>query len=267
MARSGRQVIRLAFPVALLVGLLGGCAAPDGVSTPRLHDGISHQLLTPQPGQRIHLLRVDLQHPGLRLALSPPDQRGQPIDQMPSARQALLAINASFFDHDFQVRGLTVSDGQPWPGVLRPQDSPLLDCDRAQRCRLQLQPPLALADHSWTAVAGTPWLVRQGNVRTDADDATCPALCQRSHPRTAIALDRSGRWLLIALAEGRRDHVAGIALAPLARLMLQHGAHDALNLDGGGSSALLVRGVSLMARPANEPEQRRIANALLVLAR
>jgi len=251
-----------------LLLLLSGCAALDRAAPERIHAGIDYQRLTPRPDQVLHLLRIDLQHPGLQLALSPQDERGLAIDQMPSARRALVAVNASFFDRSFRPRGLTRSDGQDWPEVMAAANSPLLDCDRQQRCQLQLRLPPRLSGHdSWTVVAGTPWLVEQGRARSAADDAGCPGLCQQTHPRTAVGLDASGRWLMLVLAEGRRGEVAGLRLAELAALMQQHGAHQALNLDGGGSSTLLIRGEARMARPFNEAAQRRIANALLVLER
>lgn len=267
LSRQNRPVSLAVALVLSLLFLLGGCAALSRTAPKQVHPGIDYQLLKPRPEQVVHLLRIDLQHPGLQLALSPQDERGLPIDQMPSAQRALVAVNASFFDRAFRPRGLTRSEGKAWPEVMAAASSPLLDCDRQQRCQLQLRLPPMLSEHGWTTVAGTPWLVEQGRARSAADDASCPGLCQQTHPRTAVGLDLSGRWLMLALAEGRRGEVAGLRLAELAALMQQHGAHQALNLDGGGSSTLLIRGEARMARPFNEAAQRRIANALLVLER
>lgn len=59
-------------------------------------------------------------------------------------------------------------------------------------------------------------------------------------PRTAVGLDGLGRILLV-VAEGRRPgRSEGLALAELARLMRDLGCVDALNLDGGGSSVLVL---------------------------
>mgnify|MGYP000958337846 CR=1 FL=1 len=60
-------------------------------------------------------------------------------------------------------------------------------------------------------------------------------------PRTAVGLDSRGR-LILAVAEGRRPgRSEGLTLGELAGLMRDLGCVDALNLDGGGSSVLLVR--------------------------
>jgi hypothetical protein len=255
-------VERAAVCAALL--LLAGCATPPRptVSSGSFH----HQRIEPWPGAVLHVLWLDLQSPGWRLVVSRPEDRGQTVDTMPQAKAATVVVNASFFDRSFAPRGHTVSEGVVWPGVLVPASSPLLACDAVQRCRIEFEPAAdAPPADGRNVVAGTPWLVRAGRARGADDDARCAALCEREHPRTAIGLDAPRRRLLIVLAEGRRDGVPGVRLAALAEFMRSQGAHDAINLDGGGSSALLIDGESRMARPANEPAHRRIANVLLWL--
>lgn len=253
--------------LALALLALAGCV---GLSTPApVPEG--WQLRAPgllyrhEPAQGLHALRVDLQQ--LRLRLSSELDKGLPLDARDDARAALAAFNAAFFDRNFRVRGLHASEGQAWPEPMSPQDSPLLACDAAQRCALQLEPPYALPAGTHTAAAGTPWLLRQGRPRTAQDDARCAAFCARTHPRTALGLSADGRQLIVLLAEGRREGVPGLSLADTAAVLLRLGAHEAINLDGGGSSALLLDGVAVMQRPANEPAQRRIANVLLIEAR
>lgn len=213
-----------------------------------------------EPG--LHALRVDLQQ--RRLRLTPVAERGRPLDGFTAAPQALAALNASFFDRRFNPRGHTVSDGEIWPERLSVDASPLLHCESTQRCRLQLAPPYQLPSGTHTAVAGTPWLIRAGRARTAVDDAGCPGHCDARHPRTALGLSADGLTLILLLAEGRRDGVPGLSLAETAAQLQQLGAHEGLNLDGGGSSSLLIRGQAVMQRPSREPGLRRIANALLI---
>jgi exopolysaccharide biosynthesis protein len=104
--------------------------------------------------------------------------------------------------------------------------------------------------------------VRDGQARTAEDDASCAQLCAHTHPRTAVGLDASGRHLILLLAAGRRGDVKGLTLAQTAELMRELGARQAFNLDGGGSSTLLIGGESRLPRPFNEPALRRVANAL-----
>ncbi len=66
------------------------------------------------------------------------------------------------------------------------------------------------------------------------------------HPRAAIGID--GTRLLAVATEGRAPGEAGLTLAELASLMAGLGAHEAINLDGGGSTSLVVDG-RLVNRP------------------
>ena len=254
-------------PLRLLGALLlalAGCATtlpplPEGWQA--VAPGIAHRAWAPLPDSDVQALRVDLTR--VRVSLSPVADAGLAVDQMPSSRGALASINASFFDREFRPRGLTVSGGQPWPALMkqaRPTQDPLLACDT--RCVIRFDAPTA-PEPGWAmAVSGTPWLVRDGQPRTAADDASCAQLCAQTHPRTAVGLDASGRHLIVLLAAGRRGNVKGLTLAQTATLMRELGAVQAFNLDGGGSSTLLVGGESRLARPFNEPALRRVANAV-----
>ncbi|MET0517193.1 MAG: phosphodiester glycosidase family protein [Burkholderiaceae bacterium] len=225
---------------------------------------LAYLRFSPLPDSVVHAVRVDLQAPGVQVQLSPPSERGQAVADMASSAGALASINASFFNAEQQPRGLTVSEGVAWAPVMAVQASPLLACDAQPRCVIELQPPFALKPEWRNVVAGTPWLLDQGRERTPADDAGCPKLCAMTHPRTAVGLDASGRYLFLLVSEGRRPPVLGLTLAQLSAVMKQLGAWQAVNLDGGGSSTLIVQGQSLLARPFNEPMPRKVANALQI---
>lgn len=247
---------------------LAGCAgtAPRADGWQVLAPGVAWRAWSPWPGSEVQALRVDLAR--VRLVLSPPADAGQPMDAMTSGQGAVASVNAAFFDREFRPRGLTVSQGQPWPELLPmtwPAADPLLAC--SERCLIRFDPPSA-PDPAWQlAVSGTPWLVRDGQPRSAADDATCAYFCAHTHPRTAVGLDASGRQLILLLAAGRRGDVAGLTLAETAQLMHELGAEQAFNLDGGGSSTLLVGGISRLPRPFNEPALRPVANALHLFQR
>jgi hypothetical protein len=245
----------------------GADPATSAASAPSwqlLHPAVSYAVQSPLPDSRLHVVRLDLRHPGLRLVVSPIADKGRRVDQMASAQGALASINASFFDGRFNALGITASGGERWPGVMQAERAPLFGCTAAMVCAFRLQEPITDPTSWHEVVAGRPWLIEQGKLRTTLDDASCDSLCARQHPRTALGLDVSGRWLFLVLAEGRRPPVLGLTLAQLAGAMRGLGVHNALNLDGGGSSSLHVRGQLLMARPLNEQQLRRVANALHV---
>jgi Phosphodiester glycosidase len=95
-----------------------------------------------------------------------------------------------------------------------------------------------------------PLLVADGAVAYDADhddEGFCAAAHQFDpdptvgrHPRAAIGLSE-GRILAVA-CDGRSEREAGLTLSELARFMVALGCRQALNLDGGGSTALVSGG-------------------------
>lgn len=83
------------------------------------------------------------------------------------------------------------------------------------------------------AVGGNAVLIKDGQVTT-TDDGDM-------HPRTAIGFSADGRRMLLVVVDGRQNSSRGMTMLELAQLMESLGAHNALNLDGGGSSTFVAR--------------------------
>ncbi len=112
------------------------------------------------------------------------------------------------------------------------------------------------------AIAAGPALIRDGEIRVTSDEevffgTTIPQV----HPRTAAGRTADGA-LILMVVDGRQPESRGVSLEKLATLMLEVGAVDAINLDGGGSSALVVGGV-LLNRPQGSTEEREVMSALV----
>ncbi|NJN35980.1 MAG: phosphodiester glycosidase family protein [Nitrospiraceae bacterium] len=74
------------------------------------------------------------------------------------------------------------------------------------------------------------------------------------HPRTALGVDATGTRLTLVVIDGRQpDWSVGINLPDLAQLLIDHGVHDAINLDGGGSSTFYFNPALLPGQPADAP--------------
>lgn len=80
------------------------------------------------------------------------------------------------------------------------------------------------------------------------------------HPRTAAGIDKDGN-LLLMVVDGRQRNSRGVSLAELAGLMKAIGAVKAVNLDGGGSSTLVVKN-ELLNLPTGGTFQREIVSAI-----
>lgn len=108
------------------------------------------------------------------------------------------------------------------------------------------------------AVSGSQRLVENGRKGT-AD--------QVEAARTAVGVNEDGTEIYIVTIDGRAADSRGQTVQELAQLMLDLGAHNAVNLDGGGSTTMLARpagtsDLQLMNRPSDGSE-RLVANALV----
>jgi uncharacterized protein YgiM (DUF1202 family) len=77
---------------------------------------------------------------------------------------------------------------------------------------------------------------------------------QDPNPRTAIGLNRNGRWLTLMVVDGRQTgYSEGVTFPELAELLISYGVHTGVNMDGGGSSSMTIRGFDGKARVLNSP--------------
>lgn len=112
------------------------------------------------------------------------------------------------------------------------------------------------------AIGGGPWLVKNGKEFIDYDaEGFGSAFSTARHPRTAIGLTSDNK-LIIVTVDGRQKISRGISLPDLAAVMKNLGTIDAINLDGGGSTALSCKGVVLNSPSGGE--ERPVADALVI---
>jgi hypothetical protein len=89
------------------------------------------------------------------------------------------------------------------------------------------------------------------------------AFALRRNPRTIAGVTRDGRLLLVAVDGHAPGYSVGLSFTEEAALMRALGARDAVNLDGGGSTTMTIRG-NLVTRPSDATGERPIGDALLV---
>jgi exopolysaccharide biosynthesis protein len=98
---------------------------------------------------------------------------------------------------------------------------------------------------------------------SDSVEGTFPRFSRNRHPRSAIAVTRDSATLLLVAVDGRRQTSVGMSLVELGDALLSLGAAEALNLDGGGSTALVV-GDSLVNVPSDSAGERPVGNVVVV---
>ena len=113
-------------------------------------------------------------------------------------------------------------------------------------------------------VGAGPRLVKNGAVYVNVDEEQFPADIRFGRaPRTAIGVTKYGDYI-IAVVDGRQAHSRGCTLQEWAEILLNDfGAVNAMNLDGGGSTELVVKG-DLVNSPSDGRE-RPVADALVII--
>jgi hypothetical protein len=115
-------------------------------------------------------------------------------------------------------------------------------------------------------VAGVPQLIRDSKIDiTWQQEKASRSFVETRHPRTAVAKLKDGRFLMLT-ADGRTEESAGLDLYDLAAYMLELGATDAMNLDGGGSTTMFLNG-TVINKPSDKEGERKVGDAILVTLR
>jgi hypothetical protein len=114
-------------------------------------------------------------------------------------------------------------------------------------------------------IGGAIGLVRGGqtSITAQRDGMANINMILRRHPRTLAGVTRSGK-LIIAVVDGRKPgSTVGASFIEAAQLMRWLGAHDAINLDGGGSSTMVI-GKKVVNHPSDGVE-RGVGDSLLIV--
>ena len=113
-------------------------------------------------------------------------------------------------------------------------------------------------------VGGVGLLAKDGRTLTDWEPEKSRAgFTTERHPRTVIGTADDGRIWLITVDGRRKELSLGMSFAELQGLVLRLGLVDALNLDGGGSTTMVVRG-AVVNHPSDAAGPRKVSDAIVV---
>jgi hypothetical protein len=272
------------------------------VGAPQAEQRITHPYLgitlidRTEPAPRpvhMHLVEIDLTAPGLRFKLSPPGGGREVVRQTTLAflaqEHAQLAVNAHYFlpfpsaDRDAWVIGIAASEGRVYSAFETPEqdyallaDAPGINIDRENHASIVHRDPgqpdgrhVAEPVTLWTTFAGSAQIVTHGA-------ASIPDLAwyRVVQARTAAGLSRDGRTLTLFTVD-RSGGSEGMRIDEVAELLRRdYSVWEALNLDGGGSTTMVmadpVTGAPALVNAssdANHASGRAVGNSLAVFAR
>jgi hypothetical protein len=241
-----------------------------------------HSETRKDPANKLFWVEIDVSDPHVSLRVSPggPDPDGDGKFQttlMPTSAIAQrehfdLAVNGDFFQAQKNeggfalpggyktnqwalVEGPAVSNGKVWSKSLKPR--PALVVRQGGKVGIE-QVSVPEADLQ-QVISGNVMLVAKGKAVKNDNSAR--------HPRTAVGVDEKGTKLVILVVDGRNPGVSvGMTYGDLADEFIRLGCFSAINLDGGGSTSMVMREPNadtwkIINRPSDGKE-RAVANVL-----
>lgn len=180
-----------------------------------------------------------------------------------TGQNVMGAVNADFFyindDSKIQPEGVCIKNGQKLTDYkagtyffgIKKDGTPVIGDEAAFN---------SVSADLKEAVGGSHLLVQNGEVQTITNNEV--------HPRTAVGITADNDVLLV-VADGRSTASAGLTLTDLGAYMKELGAVTAMNLDGGGSSTMVVKDkttdVMTVENVPSDGSERPCGNSLLVV--
>lgn len=215
------------------------------------------------PLMKVHVLRIDSQAPGISFVTTgrcenykanevETERRTAPDFLMENDLEA--AINANFYaPFNFQTRrsrgpsnpkGLVISDGV----LVSPAENGFASFiqNRDGLFSIRTVQPGDPLDGIQLAVSGNQILM-EGGKRVDSADSA-------RHPRTAVGVSQDRKTVYFVVVDGRQEGFSiGATYNDLGAIFERLGAYEALNLDGGGSTTMVIRDAANQPKVLNRP--------------
>lgn len=249
--------------------------------------------VTDEPN-RIFAAFISLEEPTLRVDATEPTTRFISVQEWAEERGALVAVNGDFMRFHEGVPHLygdAVGGGRRWPGRNTGRDSKYSEdwfygnygwiafgpgwAGHNYTREVKQNPERYNARSGWKPnevtmeiPEGTRALVSGFSALVvDGEPIRCEAPTKRAcfpdrgdlharHPRTAMGLTEDRKTFILVVVDGRSEQSRGMLGTELAALMHDLGAWAAINLDGGGSSQMYVKGRGVVNTPSSTPHRK-----------
>jgi len=202
--------------------------------------------------QEIYITYVDTSHPSVSFIATKPGQRGTVVSQFAATAGAAVAINTNFYASGAVPCGMAMGDGELFTDAYQGAEQGSCAHSIAVGPGNSVSFPDTWGIPNGPAPAGAhevctgmPTLVRAGVVvpQSEIEGSAYPDHMATAQPRTAMCLHDDQHTLILAVVDGREAGVrVGMRGITLANFMKSLGCHQAVNLDGGGSSTMFIEG-------------------------
>ncbi|MEO6119329.1 MAG: phosphodiester glycosidase family protein [Terriglobales bacterium] len=241
------------------------------------------------PAQEVYTAVVELSQVKVRTVPAGPDPDGpgkwqtilMPTSKIAEREKFDIAINGDFYaiprgkelENEEMLTllaqgmpalatGPAMTDGRVWSTSEKARQCLVADAKN----RVSLVDAAVSPAKAMQVICGRDFLVVNGKAQfTDEGVTYKPGEFRNINPRTAVGIDKKGKRLYLLVVDGRSESSKGMTYGELAAEMVRLGAYTAINLDGGGSSTLVIRDargeLKVMNKPSDKKE-RAVANVL-----
>jgi len=129
---------------------------------------------------------------------------------------------------------------------------------------LGTQPPV---QHVRTMVGGVGRILANGKAVSDSinvGEKTNVTFLKARHPRTFVGFDKDSTKLFLCVVDGRQERSVGMNFREMADFLVSIGVWNAVNLDGGGSTTMVIHD-KIVNSPSDKTGERPVANTLQVI--
>lgn len=241
-----------------------------------------------------HILKVDPKYHEIVLVRADGDEiRRETVLALAERYGAGAAINGGFWKIDGTPSGILKIRDQ-WHGTPEKvrgaigwadygetvlMDRVITSCDLEECINpdwievIPMTNPPSTTSNEWKKMdyilGGVPLLVQKGNVNRDFFvEGVVKSFIYLRHPRTAVGIDQNGNWMFVVIDGSFWGLLGGMTMRELAEFMERLGCVKALNLDGGGSSTMVIEG-AVVNQPCGEIDEkgqnvRAVSDAILI---
>jgi exopolysaccharide biosynthesis protein len=243
--------------------------------------------LIEKENHQIHLIDIDPSQFKIMLVRATDEEQGRKVvSSFVEQNKALIGINAGYF---YVNKGIAKPSGalkinHQWlgyqsraRGAIGWNDDNTVRVDRITAKKINLntaakvkvQPLLDTSDISekqWQEfsyiVGGIPVLIQHGKIINDVTpERAIKSFIEERHARTAVCIKDNHHWLILVASHTKEPDrpfasviVEGLTIPELTQFLHKQGCKDAINLDGGGSSTLVMDG-KVINYPAGDMDE------------
>jgi exopolysaccharide biosynthesis protein len=287
--------------ITVLIALIFGFFAGQVGAEPIPSTDAQYKLINTN-GHQIHVLEFNPQKYQIIAVKADEKSKRETVLAMAKKHQAYAAVNGGFFEIDEPYEGYPAGAlkiagvwiGKPianraalgWNENSQPV---LMDRLRAKLKEGKIVGATPLIDRSprstkaWQqvqyVVGGIPLLIKNGKPLTDFHrELSHQSFINDRHARTAVCIKKDNQWLWMVASHTKpadrkfvQPIIEGFTIAELVQFLSEQGCVNAINLDGGGSSTMVIKNKTINKNAGDRDElvhryeERPVSDALLII--